>query len=95
MTEEEKGIRERLGIPGAAERVIVFGESSHWDPNWLLTSKQYYALRTRHTISKAVHELEKEPRRVYSVECVFFVKMYWDRHPEKHQRNTGNGAASG
>jgi hypothetical protein len=84
MTGEEKAIRKRLGIPDAAERVIVFGESSHWDPNWLLTSKQYYALRTRYTMSRAVHELEKEPRRVYSVECVFFVKMYWDRHPEKH-----------
>ncbi len=84
MNEEiEKGLRERLGIPAEAERAIVFGESSHWDPNWLLTSEKYYRLRIGKLLDAALAELEREPRRVYSVECVFFLEMYWDRNPEK------------
>lgn len=33
--------RRRLGIPDDARRVLVFTESSHWDPDWMLTSEQY------------------------------------------------------
>jgi hypothetical protein len=31
--EREGAIRRRLGIPRDAERVLVFAESSHWDPD--------------------------------------------------------------
>jgi len=75
-------LREKLGIPGHAKQVIVFGESSHWDPNWLLTSEGYFNYRVRHVLDKALEELTKEPRRIFSVECVFFLQMYWDRRPE-------------
>ena len=36
----EQSMRQHLGIPDDAERVIVFAESSHWDPNWLHTSEE-------------------------------------------------------
>ena len=87
MTEfnRESGLRKKLGIPAEAEQALIFGESSHWDPNWLLTSEEYYRLRTRKTLEKALQELEREPRRIYSVECVFFVKMFWERNPEKQE----------
>lgn len=82
---DEKAIRERLGIPAGAERVIVFGETSHWDPDWLFTSEEYYRLRIRKILDLAVAELLREPRRVFSVECIFFLKMYWERNPEKRE----------
>jgi hypothetical protein len=80
----ENEIRNRYGIPGDAERVLVFAESSHWDPNWLYTSEQYYSRFVESNLLQAIAELEREPRRVYSVECVFFLRMFWDRHIELH-----------
>lgn len=38
----EKILRQRLGISNDAERVLIFAESSHWDPNWVWTSEQYF-----------------------------------------------------
>ncbi len=40
----ELTIRQRLGIPEDAAGAIIFAESSHWDPNWLFTSEQYFNL---------------------------------------------------
>ncbi len=81
--ENETELRARLGIPAGAERVIIFGESSHWDPDWLLTSKEYYRRRIKKILDRALAELQKEPRRIYSIECVFFLKMYWERNPDR------------
>ena len=39
-SEHETAIRNRLGIPQDAKRVLVMAESSHWDPNWVLTAEQ-------------------------------------------------------
>jgi hypothetical protein len=79
----EQDLRARLGIPAEAERVIVLGETSHWDPNWLHTSERYYERRIRHILDAALDALAAEPRRVYSVEAVFFLKLYWERVPER------------
>jgi hypothetical protein len=76
-------LRARLGIPAEAKRAIIFAESSHWDPNWRLTSEEYFERLVGPNLDKAVGELLKEPRRVFSAECVFFLRMYWDRRPEK------------
>jgi len=48
--------RQRLGIPDDARRVLVFSESSHWDPHWLLTSEQYFRLGVRRTLDKVLDE---------------------------------------
>ena len=42
---DERALRERLGIPADARRVLVFSESSHWDTNWLQTSEEYFRAR--------------------------------------------------
>ena len=34
----ETTLRRTLDIPDDAERIILFAESSHWDPNWLYTA---------------------------------------------------------
>jgi hypothetical protein len=44
-TEIEKKLRKQFGIPKNVQRVLIFGETSHWDPNWLYTSKEYYERR--------------------------------------------------
>ncbi len=85
MTNEEKTIRDHLGIPPEAEQVIVFAESSHWDPNWLLTAEQYYERRIRHIMNAAIEVLKKDPGRIFSIECIFFLKMFWDRNPDKQE----------
>lgn len=80
--ESERDIRLRLGVPVGADRVLVFAESSHWDPDWLLTSSEYYSLRIRRILVRVMKELLKNPRRVFSIESVFFFKMYWDKNPD-------------
>lgn len=74
-----------LGIPDDAERVLIFSESSHWDPNWLHTSEEYFNRFVRSNLDQAIMELQKEPRRVYSVECMFFLRMYWERCPTQRE----------
>lgn len=79
-------LRRRLGIPDDARRVLVFSESSHWDPDWMLTSDQYFRFGVRRTLDRVLDELDREPRRIWSVDCVFFLAMYWDRVPANRER---------
>jgi len=97
---DEWQARRHLGIPDDAERVMIFAESSHWDPDWLLTSEEYYSFRIRSILDKAVRLLLEDPCRVFSVESIFFFKMYWDRNPGKrdavrHLANDGRIRFSG
>ncbi len=80
----EANLRESLGIPKDAIRVIVFGETSHWDVNWLHTSDEYYRMRIESVIDKAIAELQAEPRRVFGIESLFFLDVYWQNRPEQH-----------
>jgi len=81
-----KLLRSKLGIPDDAKRVLIFSESSHWDPNWLYTSEEYYERFVRSNLDLAIEELLQEPRRVYSIECMFFLRMYWDRCPAQRDK---------
>jgi hypothetical protein len=85
QNEREILLRRKLGIPPDAGRVIVFPESSHWDPNWRFTSGTYFKWLVRRNLDKALDELQQEPNRIYSVECMFFLRMYWDNCPEKRE----------
>jgi hypothetical protein len=86
LLENEKILRKHLGIPADAQRVLIFAESSHWDPNWMLTSEEYFNRYVRENLDIAIEELLREPRRVYSIECMFFLRMYWNRSPEQHSK---------
>jgi hypothetical protein len=79
----EKALRDSLGIPADAQRVIVFAETSHWDPNWLYTSQEYYDRFIQSQLDLAIAGLLREPSRIYSVECMFFLRMYWERNPKQ------------
>jgi len=78
-------LRGRLGIPDDAGQVLILTESSHWDPNWLLTSEVYFDRFVRNNLDLAIAALQAEPRRIYGIECVFFLRMYWDRCPEQRE----------
>jgi len=81
----EQRLRQRLGIPADARRILVLGESSHWDPNWLHTSEVYYQRRIQPILDRVVLELLAEPRRIFSIECLFFLRLYWQRRPEQRE----------
>lgn len=83
MPATEAGIRVRLGVPVEAARVMVVTESTHWDPNWLFTSTEYFRFCVRRTLDRAIDALVEEPRRVFSLECAFFPDLYWDRRPSR------------
>ena len=47
MGTTEQTLRKKLGVTADARTVLVFGETSHWDPNWLLTAGYTIAGVTR------------------------------------------------
>jgi hypothetical protein len=79
-------LRARLGIPSDADRVLVFSESSHWDTNWLETSEEYFRRRLEPIFVAVMSALERDPGRIYGIESVFFLRLYWERHPEDQPR---------
>lgn len=83
ISEPEQQAWTRLGIPSTAREVVVVAESSHWDPNWLLSSEQYYRWCVRPSLDRALDELAAEPRRIFSLECLFFVDRYWRDRPQR------------
>src|SRR5512139_1416724 len=82
---KELELRRKLGIPDDARHAILFAESSHWDPDWLYTSEEYYERFVRRNLDQALAELAREPRRIYSVECIFFLRLYWEREPDRRE----------
>ena len=55
----EADCRMRLGVPDAADQVMVVTESSHWDPNWLMTSEHYHRWCVRPALDAVLrHESE-------------------------------------
>ena len=79
----EMSRRQQLGVPTDAPQVMVVTESTHWDPNWLFTSTEYFRWRVRRCLDQAIDALAAEPRRVFSLECVFFPALYWEKRPER------------
>lgn len=77
----ESSLRDRLGIPEDASRVVVFAESTHWDPNWMLRAGEYFRFNVRRVIDDVLDELALEPARVFDLECTFFVKRYVELSP--------------
>jgi alpha-mannosidase len=95
IVEAEKEKRLQLGIPEDAPKVLLFTETSHWDPDWLFTSKEYFNIWVKRQLKQAVDELDKDPARIYCVECIFFLKMFFEAMPSYRQKvvnyvNSGN-----
>jgi hypothetical protein len=82
----ELALRRKLGVPDDAAHVLLFSESSHWDTSWLLTSEEYFERRLRPIFLAILAALEHDPLRIYCIESVFFLKLFWERHPEHRNR---------
>ena len=82
----EASLRARLGVPSDAEHVLIFGESSHWDTNWLRTSEEYFRDHVDAIFDAVFAALERDERRVFAIESVFFLKLYWERRPHRRER---------
>jgi hypothetical protein len=82
----ENALRHKLGIPDDAAHVLVFSESSHWDTNWLETSEGYFDKHLQPIFAGILHALEKDPLRIYCIESIFFLKLFWERRPEHRER---------
>ena len=52
MAPSETHHRQRLGVPADARQVMVVTESTHWDPDWLFTSNQYFRFRVRRSLDQ-------------------------------------------
>ncbi|MBL8951011.1 MAG: hypothetical protein JNK82_09560 [Myxococcaceae bacterium] len=78
----EDQLRAALGIPVDARRVLLFAESSHWDTNWLETSEGYFNKRVAPILDGVMRALREDHERVYNIESLFFLKLYWERRPE-------------
>ena len=78
----EAALRKGLGVPADAKRVLLFVESSHWDTNWLSTSEEYFTDRVEPIFDAVLAALHAEPKRVYCIESVFFLKRYWEHRPD-------------
>ena len=81
---EERKLRAALGVPEDARIVLVLGETSHWDPNWLFTAEEYYDRRIGPILDEVIEELEHDVRRIFSIEALFFLQKYWERRPDRH-----------
>ena len=81
----EAEARAALGVPTDAKRVLLFAESSHWDTNWLSTSEEYFDQRVGPILDGVLAALAADESRVYCIESLFFLKLYWERRAERRE----------
>ncbi len=91
LTEEE--LRDRLGIPEDAERVVVFGQNAHLDPGWQKTIPGYYDAFVQDIFLQAARLLDEEPRYHYSICEISFLDLHLQRHPEEAARLSRHAAS--
>lgn len=88
----EQRLREVLGVPGDAERVLILSQSSHLDINWRLTFGEYYEQFVEDVFTDASDLLDKDPRAFYSVAEMGFLAEHVARHgagPWRKHASTG------
>ena len=99
----ERDLRDALGIPASAERVLILSQSSHLDIDWKETFDQYYADHVEQVFLEAEALLDRDPDAFYSVAEMGFLAEHvarhgagtWPRHIETgHARIVGGGMTS-
>lgn len=91
----ETALRESLGIPSDASRVVVISQSSHLDLNFLDTFDGYWEKSVRDVLQTSLALLDAKPGYRYSVAEVAWLRRYWDEHPESREamRRLAQGGA--
>lgn len=82
----EEGLRQALGIPNDAARVLVFGQNAHMDLNWLATFEGYYDRYVEGILGSALDILDENPRYYYAMAEMAFLQKHMERHPEDRDR---------
>lgn len=96
----ERDLREALGVPTDAERVLILSQSSHLDIDWKETFDQYYQDHVEQVFLDAAAILDRDPDAFYSVAEMAYLARHvelhgagtWPRHVESgHARIVGGG----
>lgn len=77
----EKKLRQEFGIPDSAKKVLIIGQSSHTDPNWLLTFEEYYENFVRRIILASLDFLSISKTHYYSLAETSFLKRFYEENP--------------
>lgn len=79
---EEERIRAKLGVPDNAERVLIIGQSSHLDLDWLTSFDNYYEHFVKPIFISALDFLEVNSGHYYAIAEVSFIKRFVIDNPE-------------
>ena len=77
-------LRRTLGIPDEARRVLVIGQNAHLDLNWTRTTESYYTGYVEQIYSNALDAIANDPEYHYATAEMAFLRMFWERRPERH-----------
>ena len=80
---DELALRDKLGIPRDAARVIVFGQNAHLDIDWQHTFADYDAMFAENLLTQAQQLMAAQPRAFYSVAEMAYLQAHLAQHPEE------------
>lgn len=90
LSPQEIAIRKRLGIPDDVSRVLIFGQTSHMDWDWVKTFPEYYYQSVENILSLAFNLVDNNYNKTipfyYGVSEVGFYEKFLDENPEKAER---------
>jgi alpha-mannosidase len=86
----ESCLRDVLGIPAAAERVVILGQSSHLDWDWLRTFEVYFQQSVDDILNDALDLIasggDADGGPAYSLTEVGYLERFVAEHPDNAQR---------
>src|SRR5579864_3572708 len=74
----EDALRARLGVPGDAKTVILFGQNAHLDIDWQKTFPAYYQSYVQDIFLQARQLLDGQDRAHYSIAEMGYLKRHLD-----------------
>jgi hypothetical protein len=77
----EKKLRHKFGIPDDAKKVLIIGQSSHIDPDWILTLDEYYENFVRNIILSSLDYLSLSKSHYYSLAETLLIKKFYEENP--------------
>lgn len=81
----EEIIRDKLGIPEDAKTVVIFQQSAHLDPDWLLTYDEYFERIVNRLLTRAIELMLQRKSYVYTIGELAFLKKYLEVHPDQRE----------
>ena len=82
MTDADR-LRDSLGIPRDAAKVLVFGQNSHLDVDWDYTTDYYYTHYVQKIYDDALDAYAADPEYRYATCEMEYLRRYWNARPER------------